>query len=229
MKVILFGATGMVGEGVLRECLLDPGVERVLSIARRPTGQQHAKLRELVHGDFLDYTAIEGELRGYDACFFCLGISSVGISPADYERVTYEMPLAAARTLVRLAPGMTFVYVSGASTDSSEQGSVRWARVKGKAENAILALPFAGKYMFRPGFIYGVKPKTGLLKLAYAVLSPLYPLLRALVPDRLTTIENVGRAMIDVARHGGATPLMENRDINQAGQRPLAPEGSARV
>jgi uncharacterized protein YbjT (DUF2867 family) len=220
MKVILFGATGMVGEGVLRECLLDPGVERVLSITRRPCGQQHAKLREIVLPDFLDYSAIEPELRGHDACFFCLGTSSVGISHEAYEKVTYEIPLAAARTLVRLEPGMTFVYVSGGGTDSSEGGRIRWARVKGKAENAIAALPFKATFMFRPGFIealHGVRPKTTGLKVMYTLFRPLIPLLRLVVPGALTTTERVGKAMLQVARHGAPSRILESKDINQLG------------
>src|SRR5882672_8534573 len=131
MKAILFGATGMVGQGVLRECLLDPDVEAVLTIGRTPTGQKHEKLRELAHANLLDFSAIEGELSGYDACFFCLGVTSAGTTEQEYERITYGIPIAAAQILVRLNPEMTFVYVSGAGTDSSEKGSTMWARVKG--------------------------------------------------------------------------------------------------
>jgi uncharacterized protein YbjT (DUF2867 family) len=138
MKVILFGATGMVGQGALRECLLDPEVEAVLTVGRSATGQQHAKLRELVHKDLLSYSAIEGELAGYDACFFCLGVTSAGMSEAEYTRVTYDIALAAAQTLVRTSPGMTFIFVSGLGTDSTEQGRTMWARVKGRTENALM-------------------------------------------------------------------------------------------
>ncbi|MCY1018966.1 NAD-dependent epimerase/dehydratase family protein [Pyxidicoccus sp. MSG2] len=217
MKVILFGATGMVGQGVLRECLLDDGVERVLTVGRVATGQQHAKLREIVHKDLLDYASIEGELAGYDACFFCLGVSSAGMKEADYARVTYEMPLAAARTLVKLNPDMTFIYVSGASTDSTEQGRVMWARVKGRAENALLGLPFKAKYMFRPAAIqpmHGIVSKTRSYRILYAVMTPLYPVLRALFPKYVTTTEKVGRAMLHVVRHGAPKPVLENADIN---------------
>jgi uncharacterized protein YbjT (DUF2867 family) len=218
MKVILFGATGMVGQGVLRECLLDPGVERVLAITRGPLDQQHDKLRVLVHRDFTDLSAIEGELAGYDACFYCLGISSVGMTEEAYRRITLDMPLAAARTLARLTPGMVFVYVSGASTDSSERGRVMWARVKGQAENALLALPFRAKYMFRPGYIqplHGITSRTRFLRIMYAVVGPLYPLWKRLFPRHVTTTEQLGRAMLTVARRGSPHPILENADINQ--------------
>src|ERR1700722_9569703 len=153
MRVILFGATGMIGQGVLRECLLDPGVEAVLSIGRRASGVTNAKLREIVHADLTDLSAIEGELGGYDACFFCLGISSAGMSEADYRRVTYDVTLAAAQAIQKRSPDLTFVYVSGTGTDSTEKGRTMWARVKGATENAILAMPFKASYMFRPGYI----------------------------------------------------------------------------
>src|SRR3984957_1469972 len=153
MNVILFGATGMVGQGVLRECLLAPDVQRVLSIVRSPSGQQHAKLHEIIPTDFYDLSSIESELSGYDACFFALGVTSAGMAEQQYRHVTYDLTLAAAKPLARLNPGMTFVYVSGAGTDSTESGSTMWARVKGKTENAILHLPFKAAYMFRPGLI----------------------------------------------------------------------------
>jgi uncharacterized protein YbjT (DUF2867 family) len=221
MKVILFGATGMVGQGVLRECLLDPQVESVLAIGRGETGQQHPKLRELAHKNFLDFSPIEGELSGYDACFFCLGISSAGMTEADYQRVTYDYPLAAAQTLVRLNPGMTFIYVSGGGTDSTEQGRTMWARVKGKAENALLRLPFKASYMFRPAAIqplHGIKSKTKSYRILYAVLAPLFPVVKALAPKYVTTTERVGRAMLHVARNGAPQKVLENWDINKLAQ-----------
>lgn len=217
MKVILLGATGMVGQGVLRECLLDPGVERVLAVGRSGTGQGHEKLRELVHGDFMDFAAVEKELTGWDACFFCLGVSSAGMKEADYTRVTYDCTIAAATVLARVNPGMTFVYVSGAGTDGTEKGRSMWARVKGRTENALLALPFKGAYMFRPGFIQprnGIKSKTRLYRAVYAVAGPLYPLWKALAPGLVTTTDQVGRAMIRVAREGAPKQVLENRDIN---------------
>jgi uncharacterized protein YbjT (DUF2867 family) len=216
MKVILFGATGMIGQGVLRECLLDGGVESVLAVVRTPTGQRHAKLREIVHPDFLDFSAIGDELAGYDACFFCLGVSSAGMSEPDYRRVTYDVTLAAARVLAERNPGMTFVYVSGEGTDSSERGRVMWARVKGSTENALLKLPF-NAYMFRAGYIqpmHGITSRTRLYRLLYAVTTPLYPVLRRIAPRSVTTTEQVGRAMIAIARNGADKPILRNADIN---------------
>jgi uncharacterized protein YbjT (DUF2867 family) len=220
MKVILFGATGMVGQGVLRECLLAPDVERVLAVGRGATGQQHEKVRELVHKDLSDYSSVEEQLTGYDACFFCLGVSAAGMSEADYRRVTYDFAMAAARTLVKLNPGMTFVFVSGAGTDSTGQGRTMWARVKGETENALLQLPFKAAYMFRPAFIqplHGVKSRTRLYRALYAVMGPLYPVWKALIPQYVTTSEQVGRAMLHAARRGAPKRVLENADINALG------------
>jgi uncharacterized protein YbjT (DUF2867 family) len=163
MKVILFGATGMVGQGVLRECLLDPGVESVLAVGRSPTGQRNAKLREILHDNFFDFSAIESGLAGFEACFFCLGVSSVGMSEQSYRHLTYDLTLAAATTLSKLSPGMVFIYVTGQGTDSTEQGRLMWARVKGKTENDLRKLPFKAAYMFRPAAIqplHGIRSKT---------------------------------------------------------------------
>jgi uncharacterized protein YbjT (DUF2867 family) len=225
MKAVIFGATGMVGQGVLRECLLDPGVEQVLSVVRKPTGQSDAKLRELVHGDFMDFSGIESELSGYDACFFCLGVSSARMTEAEYTRVTYDVTMAAARTLAKASPGMTFEYISGTGTDSSEKGRVMWARVKGKTENALLALPFRAAYMFRPGFIqplHGIRSKTRAYQIFYAVTKPLLPAFRAAFPQHVTTTERLGRAMIAVARHGYPKKVLEMKDINSVA---IAPPG----
>ena len=222
MNVLLFGATGMVGQGVLRECLLDAEVERVLSIVRSPSGQSDPKLRELVHKDFFDYSDVESELAGYDACFFCLGVSSAGMKEEDYRRITYDVTLAAARVLARLNPvssgGMTFIYVSGMGTDSSERGRTMWARVKGKTENDLLRLPFKAAYMFRPAAIvplHGVKSKTTFVRVTYAVLGPLLPILRAAFPQYVTTTEQIGRAMLKVAKYGAPKPILETADINK--------------
>jgi uncharacterized protein YbjT (DUF2867 family) len=218
MKVILFGATGMVGRGVLRECLLDAGVERVLAIGRTATAQRHEKLHDLVVSNFSDFSAVERELSGYDACFFCLGVTSAGMSEADYRRVTYDIALAAATTMLRVNPAMTFVFVSGAGADSSGRGRVMWARVKGQTENALLALPFKGVYVFRPAAIqplHGIRSKTTWINAAYAILGPLYPVWKRLVPNYVTTTEQVGRAMIAVARRGAPKHVLENADINQ--------------
>jgi uncharacterized protein YbjT (DUF2867 family) len=220
MKVILLGATGMVGQGVLRECLLDPEVESVLTIGRNVTGQNHAKLKEIVQKDLMDYSGIEEKLSGYDACFFCLGISSLGKSEEDYTRVTYGYAMAAAKALMGLNPQMIFEYVSGTGTDSTEQGRTMWARVKGKTENELLGLAFRGAYMFRPAYIqplHGVKSKTDWYQVIYAVMAPLYPVWKALLPDYVTSTEQVGKAMIAVAKHGAAKRVLENRDINELG------------
>ena len=217
MKVILFGATGMVGQGVLRECLLDPEVESVLSIGRTATGQRHEHLHELVHKDLTDLSAISAELLGYDACFFCLGVSSVGMMEQDYRRITYDLTLSVARTLAAQSPNMTFVYVSGTGTDSSERGRSMWARVKGETENALLGLPFQAAYMFRPGYIqplHGVVPKTRWVRLVYAIVGPLYPVLKAIFPKDVTTTEQIGRAMLRVSRQGYPKRVLESRDIN---------------
>jgi uncharacterized protein YbjT (DUF2867 family) len=218
MKAVLFGATGMVGQGVLRECLLDPDVESVLTVGRTPTGHRHEKLRELVHANLLDYSAIEGELSGHDACFFCLGITSAGTSEQEYERITYAIPVAAAQTLVKLNPGMVFVYVSGAGADSSEKGRTMWARIKGKAENALLAMPFQATYVFRPAFIqplHGIRSRTKLYNAMYAVLAPLYPVVKAIAPGYATTTEQLGRAIIAVARKGFPKRILESQDIGR--------------
>jgi uncharacterized protein YbjT (DUF2867 family) len=218
MKVILFGATGMVGQGVLRECLLDDRVESVLAVGRNPTGRSAPKLQELIHKDLFDFSAIERALKGYDACFFCLGISSAGMSEADYRRITYDLTLAAATTLARLNPGMTFTYVSGAGTDSGEHGRVMWARVKGATENALLRLPFKAAYMFRPAAIrplHGIKSKTPLYNAFYVALGPLLWLLGALAPSLVTTTEQLGRAMLKATAEGYPRPLLESRDINR--------------
>jgi len=218
MKVILFGASGMVGQGVLRECLLDPDVQAVLSVGRSPTGQTHAKLRELTHADFTNFAPIAAELSGYDACFFCLGVSSAGMKEADYRHVTYDFTLAAAGALAKQNPGMTFVYVSGTGTDSTEKGRSMWARVKGETENALLRLPFKAAYMFRPGAnqpLHGIKSKTRLYRAAYVVMAPMWPVLRTLFPRSVITTEQIGRAMLAVAKRGADKKPIENVDIAQ--------------
>jgi uncharacterized protein YbjT (DUF2867 family) len=217
MKVILFGATGMVGQGVLRECLNDAGVERVLAVGRSPTGQHHAKLREIIHDDFADYSRIETQLADYDACFFCLGVSSIGMSEERYRHLTYDLTMAAARALAKINPGMVFIYVTGAGTDSSERGAVMWARIKGKTENDLFKLPFGSAYMFRPAAIqplHGARSKTAWVQAVYVATSPLWSLLHRLAPRYVTTTEQVGRAMIRVAREGYAKKVLESEDIN---------------
>ena len=215
MKVLVFGATGMVGQGVLLECLLDPDVELVVTVGRTPTGDRNGKLWEIVQEDLTSYADIEDELVGFDACFFCLGVSSAGMKEADYERVTYGITVAAAETLSRLNPLMTFIYVSGAGTDSSEEGSVMWARVKGRTENALMRLPFQ-TYMFRPGFIEpldGIQSKTKAYRVLYWLAKPILPMLHWALPDRVVTTRELGRAMLAVARHGWEQHVLETRDI----------------
>jgi uncharacterized protein YbjT (DUF2867 family) len=217
LNVILFGATGMIGQGVLRECLLDADVRRVLTIGRNATGVQHAKLQEIAHADLWNYAAIEDRLRGFDACFFCLGVTSAGMSEADYTRVTYGITIAAAETLCQLNPAMTFVFVSGAGADSSEQGRLMWARVKGKTENAIIRLPFKASYVFRPGVVqpmHGERSRTAAYRVLYTITKPLVPLLRRLWPNQILTTEQFGRAMLLVVRHGAPKRVLESADIN---------------
>jgi uncharacterized protein YbjT (DUF2867 family) len=220
MNILIFGATGMVGQGVLRECLLAPDVESVVAVGRNATGQRHPKLRDLVHKDMYDYGAIEPQLQGFDACFFCLGVSSVGMKEPEYKRITYDLTLAAATVLARLNPGMTFTYVTGAGTDSSERGSSMWARVKGATENALLRLPFKAACMFRPGMIqplHGVRSKTPLYDAAIFVLKPVLGLAHSLWPNKVTTTEKMGRAMLAVARNGAPKAVLDPADINALG------------
>jgi len=220
MKVIIFGATGMIGRGVLRECLLDEEVKKVLTIGRSVTGMQHEKLRELTHNDFRDFSAIESNLLGYDACIYCLGVSSTGMAEQDYHHVTYAITQAVAQTLVKLNSNMAFIYVSGAGTDSTEQGRIMWARVKGKTENMLLRLPFKSAYMFRPAFIqpmHGIVSKTKLYRVLYTVFGKLYPLLKVLFPKSITTTEILGRAMLRVAKRGAPRQVLETQDINNIG------------
>lgn len=218
MNAIVFGGTGMVGQGVLRECLLDPDVVYVLSVVRAPSGQRHPKLRELVHSNFLDFSSIESELAGFDAGFFCLGATSAGKTEEQYSRVTYDITMAVAEPLARLNPEMTFVFVSGAGTDSTEHGRVMWARVKGRTENALMRLPFKAAYMFRPGVIqpmHGIQSKTALYRIPYLLLRPFTPWLRRRFPQYVTTTEQLGRAMIAVAKRGAPTSVLESADINK--------------
>src|ERR1700730_16856414 len=207
----------MVGQGVLRECLLDPEGESVFAIVRGATGPHHEKLHEIVHQDLSDLSAIAGQLSGYDACFFCLGVSAAGMNEQAYRRVTYDLTVSAARTFARLNPTMTFIYVSGAGTDSTERGRSMWARVKGRTENALLQVPVKAVFLFRPAYIqplHGIRTKTRWYGAAYALMRPLYPLWKMLFPNYVTTTECVGRAMLGVTKRGFPKPVLENRDIN---------------
>ena len=218
MKVLIFGATGMIGRGVLIECLRDPAVELAVVVVRAATGILDGKLREIVHRDFTDYSGMEDSLRGFDACFYCLGISSAGMQEADYARITYTCTMAVAEPLSRLNPGMKFIYVSGVGTDSTEIGRTMWARVKGRTENALLKSPLEA-YMFRPGFIEpmdGIQSRTPLYRKVYAIARPLFPLLRRAFPNHVLTTRQIGRAMINVARGGYSKRILEPPDIRLA-------------
>ena len=206
----------MVGQGVLRECQLDPDINRVLSIVRAATAQSDPKLRELVHKDFLDFSTVEDQLSGLDACFFCLGVSSAGMSEEKYRRITYDFTISAARTLARLNPSMTFIYVSGAGTDSTERGRSMWARVKGQTENALLSMPFRAAYMFRPGVIvplHGIKSKTRAVQFFYTLSAPVLPWFERHWPNQITTTEKLGRAMLKAAKQGAPKRVLETSDI----------------
>jgi uncharacterized protein YbjT (DUF2867 family) len=212
MNVVLFGATGMVGKGLLLECLRDDEIKSVLVIGRQSTGLENPKLREILHADFFDFSAITSGLGDLDACFFCLGVSSFGMKEAEYRRITYDVTMAAARALLEASPGMTFEYISGQGTG----GSGMWARVKGETENALLAMPFGATYMFRPGFIIpldGIKSKTALYRFFYALLLPLSPLLERLAPRQVTDTRRLSRAMIRAAKIGSLKRILEMRDI----------------
>jgi uncharacterized protein YbjT (DUF2867 family) len=211
VKTIITGATGMVGEGVLLECLNHPDVEQVLVINRRPGGVSHPKLREIIHGDFFNLAPIEQRLIGFNACFFCLGVSSVGMSKEEYKRITYDLTLGVAQLLAKLNPEMTFCYVTGAGTDSSEQGRVAWARVKGATENALIRL-FKQAYMFRPGFMKAT-PGQKNVKSYYKYFAWLYPIGRALYPTGFCTLQEVGLAMIKAVSKGYPEQTLQVEDI----------------
>jgi uncharacterized protein YbjT (DUF2867 family) len=211
IRTIITGATGMVGEGVLLECLNHPEVEQVLVINRKPGGVSHSKLREIIHTDFFNLAPIEPQLLGYNACFFCLGVSSVGISKEEYKRLTYDLTLNVAQLLAKLNPEMTFCYVTGAGTDSSEKGRTAWARVKGMTENALIQL-FKQAYMFRPAFMKAT-PGQKNVKSYYKYIAWLYPIGRALYPAGFCTLKEVGQAMINAVSKGYPKQILEVKDI----------------
>jgi uncharacterized protein YbjT (DUF2867 family) len=219
MKVVIFGATGMVGKGVLLECLEDARVEHVLLVSRHPIDVNHRKIREIVHADFTEFGSIQARLADLDACFYCLGVSAVGLSEGQYQHLTYDLTLAAATALASASTGrLTFCYVSGEGTDSTERGRTMWARVKGKTENALLRLPFKAAFMFRPGYIQplrGIRSKTRWYQVLYDVMGPFYPMLRRLFPGYVTTTENIGHAMIQAAAAGYSKRILSSADINQ--------------
>lgn len=214
IKVIVFGASGMVGEGVLLETLRHPDVESVLVVGRRPCNVTHQKMKEVLHKDFFDYSIIERELEGYDACHFCLGVSSLGMKEGEYTRITYDLTMQAARTLSRLNPGMTFCYVSGTGTDDTEQGRLMWARVKGKTENHLALLPFKAVYSFRPGLMRPTKGQRNVKPLM-RVLGSTYPVWKLLSPRNVCTLAELGLAMIQATLIGYSKKVLENLDIAQ--------------
>jgi uncharacterized protein YbjT (DUF2867 family) len=212
----------MIGQAVLRECLLDPGVGRVVTVSRRPTSQSNSKVTEIIRPDLATLAPIENQLTGFDACFFCLGVSALGMTEEQYTRVNYDLTISVARTLLRTSPNVTFIYVSGAGTDGSERGRTMWARVKGRTENTLLSLPFKAAYMFRPGAViplHGIRSSTRWYNVIYAVTKPIYPLLRRLAPTMVTTTEELARAMLAVARNGYSTHVLEMADIIRIGAR----------
>src|ERR1700744_2575959 len=214
IKAIITGTTGMVGEGVLHECLQHPMVEAVLIVNRKPLGVEHPKLKEIIHKDFFDISSIEDQLKGYNACFFCLGVSSVGMKEPEYYKLTYTLTMGFAETLAKLNPDMTFEYISGASTDSTENGRLMWARVKGKTENDLAKLPFKQEYNFRPGYMH---PTPGLKNTNkyYKYITWLYPILRRLTPNSVSKLSELGLAMINAAVYGYDKQILEVKDINQ--------------
>jgi uncharacterized protein YbjT (DUF2867 family) len=224
MNVLLFGATGMVGQGALLECLRAPEVELVVTVGRKATGVRDRKVREIVHREMGDYRGMEDSLSGFNACFFCLGVTSSGMKESDYERITYGFTLAAAQLLSRINPGMRFVYVSGSGTDSTEKGRTMWARVKGRTENALMALPLDA-YMFRPGLIEpldGILSKTPSYRMFYRWAGPLLSVIRRLLPDRVLSTREIGQAMLAVAASGYEKHILETRDIRRAAQHAAA-------
>jgi uncharacterized protein YbjT (DUF2867 family) len=218
IKAIITGATGMVGEGVLHECLVHPDVESVLVINRKPCGVKHEKLKEIIHKDFSNLSPIEDQLAGYNTCYFCAGVSSVGKKEDEYTHITYDLTLNLADTLLKLNPDMTFCYVSGVGTDSTEKGRSMWARVKGKTENDLLKLPFRNAYMFRPGYIQPTKGLKNTYK-AYKIFAPFYPVIKLLFSKYATTLKEIGLAMINVSLYGSDNKVLECRDISQASKK----------
>jgi uncharacterized protein YbjT (DUF2867 family) len=218
VKVLIAGATGMIGQGVLRECLLDAEVETVLTLGRGAPAGQHPKLRSLTPADLFDLSSIEDQLATCDACFFCLGITSVGRSEQEYRHITHDLTLSVARTLARLNPAMTFAYISASGADSTTRGPIMWARVKGQTENDLFQLPFKAAYMFRPLYIqplHGIQTKTWWYGAVYKMAGGLYPLWKRLLPNHVTTTECLGRAMLRVAKQGASKRILESRDFGE--------------
>jgi len=220
IKAIIFGSTGMIGQGLLHECLENTEVESILVINRQSCNISHSRLKEVIHQNLFDLSALTNEISGYNTCFFCLGVTSAGLSEKDYHRITFNLTIYVAETLLKLNKEMTFCYISGAQTDSSEKGKIMWARVKGKTENALLAMPFKSAYMFRPGFIQpmnGIKSKTKLYNILYSILSPFYFILKHF-ENYVTTSETLGKAMIYAVVRNYEKNILESIDINKIGK-----------
>jgi uncharacterized protein YbjT (DUF2867 family) len=218
MRIVIFGASGMVGQGALRECLRDPEAEQVVSIVRAPTGTTHEKLREIAHKNFLDFTPIENQLTGLNACLYCLGVTSTGTKEEDYTRITYEFTIAAATTLLKLNPGMSFVFVSGAGADSTEHGGTMWARVKRKTEKALLAMPFRSIYVFRPAMIQpldGIQSKTASYRIIYGLIAPFLTAARHFWPSHISTTQELGKTMLAAAKRGTEKRVVEAKQIRE--------------
>ena len=217
IKAIITGATGMVGEGVLHVCLNNPDVESVLVLNRKPCGVTHPKLKEIIHKDFMNLTSIEDQLAGYNAGYFCAGVSSIGKKENEYRKITYDLTLNFANSLVQLNPEMVFTYVSGVGTDSTEKGKSMWGRVKGKTENDLLKLPFKDVYLFRPGYIHPIKGLQNTYKV-YKAFSPLYPIFEKLFPNYVGTLKELGNSMIYVTQNGYEKKVLECEDIRRTGK-----------
>jgi hypothetical protein len=216
INTIITGATGMVGKGVLLECLESPDVDSVLLINRQPIGLQHEKIKEIIHQNFYDLAPLRAEIAEYNTCYFCAGITSAGKSEGEYRKITYDLTVGFAKSMVEINPQITFCYVSGSGTDSTEKGKSMWARVKGETENTLLKLPFKDVYMFRPALIQpkkGIRSRTGIYNFTYALLKPFYPVLRRF-PNIFTTTELFGQAMINVIKMSYDKSILENSDIN---------------
>jgi uncharacterized protein YbjT (DUF2867 family) len=218
MRIVIFGSSGMVGQGALRECLADREVGQVVSVVRAPSENAHEKLHEIVHNDFLDFTPIENELAGLDGCLYCLGVTSTGTSEESYARITYEFTIAAATTLLKLNPGMSFVFVSGTGADSTESGSTMWARVKGKTENALLAMPFRSIHVFRPAMIQplnGIKSKTASYRIIYGLAAPFLSAARHFWPNYISTTQELGKALLAAAKSATGKRIVEAGQIRE--------------
>lgn len=216
MKAVVFGASGMVGQAVLRECIMDMSVDSVIAVTRSPMSLINPKFRNIVHADFLNFSPLAKQLKGVDVCFYCLGVASAGLSEAEYTKITCDYTLAAAKTLLKINPKISFVFISGMGADASEKGRVMWARVKGKTENELAKLKLRRLVVIRPAFIEpkdGIKSRTRLYRWLYILFWPVMPLIKLLAPNSVITTRSLGKLMIYLAREGSAKPVLESRDL----------------